>query len=174
MLKVDVFEFSAFMRKGKLILNAGVFISFLLLVGLAWAFLRPGPGSPVSIRFTGFTNSPAGRRAAFLVSNRADYAMRDFDFYYVETHPGPSTVQWDLWSPLSAPGPVPAKGNMTLLLRVPTNTIPWQIAVPYLRQDNWNEFSVGLRDLYENWRKIPAHDFERWRKSCVDSDWVQP
>jgi hypothetical protein len=162
------------MRKSKVILNAGLFISLLLVAGFAWVFLRPGPGSPVNIRFTGFTNSPAGRLAVFAVSNRADYPLRDFDFYYVETHPDPSTLHWDIWAPLAAPGPIQAKGHLELLLRVPTNPIPWRIAVPYMRQDNWNQTRVWLRDRYEEWRKNPEFDFNRWNESCVDSDWVQP
>lgn len=132
--------------------------------------------SPIGVKFIGFTNNAARLLstsdkvlAVFSVTNSAGSSFVDRGFYYVEANRSMLT-----YCPLGSAGTLAPHGCGTILTRIPTNSAPWRVIVPYSRWTVINRTLNGIRDALDRKRNRSEFDFERFGRGAPTSDWVKP
>jgi hypothetical protein len=163
------------MRK-RLILLVGAITLCLVLAGFMWMRSLTHLGSQVRIKFVALTNNSAGLLggsdkilAVFSVTNGTSSPIEATSFYYIET-----SGYWSSYAPLGSAGPIAPHGYGTILTRIPTNSAPWRVIVPYFRSTLTTEISRTLGDGLETALKRPRYGFERYGKGAPTSDWIKP
>lgn len=133
----------------------------------------------VDIQFLGLTNNSSALLgtsdkvlAIFSVTNRAAYPVKDFGFYYIATSTN-FVTEYRTYSPLGSAGTIAPHGSGTILTRVPTNSVPWRVVVPFLKGTMENTVLNEIYNARDRKSGRASFDFERFGRGAPVSDWVR-
>jgi hypothetical protein len=161
------------MRKSMIVIAIGL---LLLVVGLAWTGIQAASRMKVAITFMGFTNNPAGLLstsdkilAVFSVTNYLESPIEDVGVYYIEASRSVST-----YGPVGSPGVIAPHGSRTIVTRVPTNTGPWRLIIPYSRATHTGRMLGLIPGWLDGILGRPRFGYDRYGNGAPRSDWVQP